>query len=118
MKAGFAALSRRVEKLEADAPRTDGLIKVGKGTRGLIKAMERAAELKEQGLLPEPDPNAPPSPMRKLLMDIRAEQEMRRIRLPEFSRTEGAEPEETLKSEETRTAEKGEPPLCSREVEN
>lgn len=34
MKAGFAALGRRIAKLEADAPRRDGLILVKSGMRG------------------------------------------------------------------------------------
>jgi hypothetical protein len=74
MKPGFAALARRVAKLEADAPRSDGLILVEAGMRGLVEAMAQVVELRERGLLPEPEPNAPPTPMTRLRDAVVAEE--------------------------------------------
>ena len=74
MKSGFSALGRRIAKLELDMPRSDGMILVKSGMRGLHEAMAQVAELRERGLLPEPDPNAPPTPMRRFRDAVIAEQ--------------------------------------------
>ena len=60
MKAGFAALARRVSRLEGDAPRADGMIYIvpKSGMKGLREAMQEVQRRKELGLLSEPDPTA------------------------------------------------------------
>ena len=61
----LSALSRRLARIEAQLPFGTGLIRVKRGMRGLHEAMAQVEELRERGLLPERDPNAPPSPMRR-----------------------------------------------------
>jgi hypothetical protein len=78
MKAGFAALARRIGKLQADAPRADGMIFIASksGMKGLHSAAREVQRRKELGLLSEPDPSRD-SPMARLRRHIVAEQQKR-----------------------------------------
>jgi hypothetical protein len=78
MKAGFAALARRIGKLQADAPRADGMIFIASksGMKGLHSAAREVQRRKELGLLSEPDPDRD-SAMARLRRDIVAEQQKR-----------------------------------------
>ena len=104
MKA-LAALSRRIARIEAALPSGNGaMIRVGKGMRGLVGAMQHVAELSRKGLLPEPDLNGPMTPIRAVRAAIAAEKAERakRKRLSlESAPALRSPPMETLKAEET-----------------
>jgi len=95
MKAGFAALGRRIAKLEADAPRRDGLILVKSGMRGVHEAIAQVVELRRQGLLAERDPSLPPSPMMRLRAHVLAVQQRRCQVLGAHATVGIAEPKES-----------------------